>query len=316
MTYIEICRVNLLNRAALALNDKEVHNHGSQKVTPGKDISIAKVNVAHNKGCKETNIEIPDPVTGRRQRHALGAISRGEDLSLDRPDHGPPRGSKAQDEEARKHNEHHARGRRPRRVVEVEHEVAHRGEDHEADKHPDGAADERLAAAVVLDQVQSDKSDGKVDGVEDNLRHVRVDLHRLEDRGAVVEEVVGTRQLLEHLERHAQSDAVRHPRSSEHARKLLDGTALDLVLGAQLHFNLLNLRPHGPVVLAGTVHAAQRAFGPLTLPVPEVETRRLGEKQDTDREDDGPDPADANYDALTRRAVGVVLHRAIVEQGR
>lgn len=47
--------------------------------------------------------------------------------------------------------------------------MADRGKDHEADEHPDAAADQRLASAVVLDQVKTNECDAKVDGIEDHL---------------------------------------------------------------------------------------------------------------------------------------------------
>lgn len=73
--------------------------------------------------------------------------------------------------------------------------MADRGEDHEADEHPNGTCDEGLAATVVFYHVQTNEGHGKVDGVENNLRDERVDLHRAENGGAVVEEVVRTSKL-------------------------------------------------------------------------------------------------------------------------
>jgi len=43
--------------------------------------------------------------------------------------------------------------------------VADRCEDEEADKHPRGAGEERLASTVVLDNVESVEGDAEVDTV-------------------------------------------------------------------------------------------------------------------------------------------------------
>lgn len=43
--------VDFLKSAALALNDKEVHNEAAEHIGAGKDISVAKVNSARDEGC-------------------------------------------------------------------------------------------------------------------------------------------------------------------------------------------------------------------------------------------------------------------------
>lgn len=64
--------------------------------------------------------------------------------------------------------------------------MANRGKDEEAYEHPDAACDQGLAATVVLDNVETDECNDKVDSVEDDLCDVTVDLDRLEDGGTVV----------------------------------------------------------------------------------------------------------------------------------
>lgn len=57
--------------------------------------------------------------------------------------------------------------------------------------------------------VQASKCADKVDGAENDLSNEAIiDSNTLEDSGTVVEKVVGTRQLLEALQRHAQEGAV------------------------------------------------------------------------------------------------------------
>lgn len=177
--------------------------------------------------------------------------------------------------------------------------MADRGEDQEAAEHPNGTANERLATTKVLDHVQTNKGDGKVDGVEDDLGDEGVDLHRFEDGRAVVEEVVGAGKLLEHLQSHAESDTISHARGLEHADELLDRASLDLVFGAELALNLHDLGVDGPVVFCGSVHTADGLLGSFFVTMSEIVSRGLGEKQDAKAQDQSPDPAQANDDPPT-----------------
>ena len=149
----------------------------------------------------------------------------------------------------------------------------------------------------------------------DNLGNVRINRHRLEDCRSVVEEVIRTRQLLEHLQRHPQRNPIRHPRRPPHADKLLDRVRLELILGTELALNLLNLRVDAPVVGVGAVDAAESLAGMLALAVAEFEAWGLGEEEDTDAENNGPDPAEANDDAPGGAVVALVGDGAVVEAG-
>ena len=193
--------------------------------------------------------------------------------------------------------------------------MADGGEDDEAGKHPGGPGHERLAPAKVLDDVEPDEGDEEVDGVEDDLRHEAVDLDGAEDGGAVVEEVVGARELLEHLERDAERDAARHLGRGEHGGELAHGAELDRVLGAQLGLDLLELRVDGPVVRPGAVHFTYGVGGAVGAAVAEVEARRLGEGQDAQAQDQRPHPAQADDDAPAGRVAAVVRDGAVVEGG-
>lgn len=66
-------------------------------------------------------------------------------------------------------------------------------EDEEHDEHPSTANNERLSSAVVLNNVEAVKCRAEVDAVQDHLCDEGVvDAGALEDRRAVVEEVVCT----------------------------------------------------------------------------------------------------------------------------
>lgn len=167
----------------------------------------------------------------------------------------------------------------------------------------------------MLDKVQSDEGDSPVDAVQDHLRHERADLHRLEDGGAVVEEVIGSRQLLEHLEAHAQQDSVPHARCPAHADEFADRVALGLHFGTKFVFNLLHLHVDAVMMCRGTVDLHQRLLGTLRLSLAVVISRRFREEENADTKHDGPKPAESNDDA-PRAGIRLLMGvRAIVEAG-
>ena len=98
----------------------------------------------------------------------------------------------------------------------------------------------------------------------------------------VVEEVVGTSQLLEGLQSHTQADTVEHARRSEEFVPLLAaGFGLELVL------DLVELLEDDLVVLRHTIQLSHGGTGLVDAAVAEVETRRLREESHTTTEDDG-----------------------------
>lgn len=117
----------------------------------------------------------------------------------------------------------------------------------------------------MLDQVETDEGNAKIDAVQDHLGHVRVvDSDALKDGGAVIEEldaksakckacrvsthVVSTGKLLEHLKRNPEHDAICHTWRSEHVDVLPDRSVFDLVLGTKLGLNFLQFGVDGIVV--------------------------------------------------------------------
>lgn len=142
-----------LTGPALALQYKEVDQRSSDEVAGSKDVAVAEVDGRRDEGGEEGDEEVPGPVARGGESHGLGAVSRRVDLGDEGPHHGTPGRGVAEDEEAGEDDEHDAGRRRVGRILEVEQEVADRCEYHEADEHPDGAADQRLSPAVVLDHV-------------------------------------------------------------------------------------------------------------------------------------------------------------------
>lgn len=111
------------------------------------------------------------------------------------------------------------------------------------------------------------------------------------------QEVVGTRELLEHLQGDTDEDTIGHPRGAEHVDKLGNRIALDGLFCSQLGFNFLHLRVDSPMVWRGTVDAAEGVAGAVDMALPVVVTRRLGEEQDANAEHQSKYPAQANDDA-------------------
>lgn len=165
----------------------------------------------------------------------------------------------------------------------------------------------------MLNHVQTNKGDAKVDTVEDDLGNKGVDLHRLEDGGTVVEEVVGASELLQHLKSHTESNTIGHTGSFPHGDELLDGAMLDLVFAAQLALNLSDLSVNSPVVFRGAKYSTNCLLGSFLLAMSEIESRSFGEDQDTKSEADNPKPTKTNDNAPTSRVVSLVLDSSVIE---
>ena len=143
------------------------------------------------------------------------------------PDHRAPGGRKAEDEEGG-HDDHScARLLGVLWVIAIKREVPNGGKDEKHQEHPSGAYHQRSTAAIVLDDVETVECGAEVDTVENHLSNERiVDSSSLENYSSVVEEVVGTGELLEHLKTHSERDSVGHLWSPEHAVPFLEGGAL------------------------------------------------------------------------------------------
>lgn len=153
---LKVHRVQLLERTALALHDEEVDNQSAKEIASRKHVAVAEVDGRRDEGREEGKQEVPQPVGGSRQRHALGAVARRVQLAADGPDHGAPGGSEAEDEEAR--DDDHGRARRLGVLgcLPVEREVPARSKDEEHEEHPHAANDEGGAATCCFDEVDAD----------------------------------------------------------------------------------------------------------------------------------------------------------------
>ena len=141
-----------------------------------------------------------------------------------------------------------------------------------------------------------------------------VDARRREDDGAVIEEVVRTSELLEHLQTHAQDEAVCHSRCVPHVDPLLDGSLL-VTLGAQLGLDFLEFHVDAVVVRWRTVHLGHGLASFLCPALAIRVSRCLRKEEDTGAQDERPDEADANDDAPGCGLVTLMLVDAKVEAG-
>ena len=291
--------VDLLESAALGLADKEEDNPDSGKTASSKDVTVAEIDGTGDEWGEEGDEEVPGPVGGSGDTHAGSTVTEGIHFTADSPDDGTPGGGEADDEETGEDDHGDTGGVRSR--VDVKNRVTDRSPDQEADEHPSSSSHQTLAASVVLDDVQTGQGHTKVDGTQNDLSDVRVaQTHTLEDGGTVVEDEVGTGQLLQRLETNTENGTVEHARASEDlVPSSLAGS--ELLLKLVLHVG--HLLGHDAVVGRDTVELSHDLAGLLNTSVTVGIAGRLGQEQGTDTQDQGPGKADTHGD--TPRCSGI-----------
>lgn len=215
------------------------------------------------------------------------------------------------DEQTGKHH-HCLSGSWSRRgVLDIQREVTDGCKHHKADEHPDPTGDERLAPSEVFNDVQTPKGRTEVHAAENHLRDESiVDTRAVEDDRTVVEEVVGTGQLLKRLQYDPQTDAIHHPRALEH----LD-PAEQASLGSAFCFELL--LDLGELVLDHAVvrrDAVEFRHGMLCLvdaPMAVVISRAFRKEDDPNAQDKAPEERDPERDAPGSRVS--YTFRAVVD---
>jgi hypothetical protein len=285
--------VDLLKGPALGLVDEEEDNEDSEEAASSEDVTVAEVDGVGDEGGEERDEEVPGPVGSSSNTHADSAVLEGVHLTTDSPDNRTPGGGESDNEEAGEHNHNNTSGVVGR--VGVQDLVADRGPDQEADEHPSGTVHQTLAATVVLDNVKTGKGHTEVDSTEDDGGDVGVaQSNTLEDTGSVVEDEVGTSQLLEGLEGNSEDDTVEHAGTSE---DLLPGsvTVGELLLKLDLHVG--HLLSNDAVVVGDTVELAHNIASLLGTAVTVGETGGLGKEEGTNTEDKRPGKSNAHGDA-------------------
>lgn len=291
---LDVHGVDLLESATLGLADEEVDNHGGSKGTASKHVAVLEVNGAGNEGGEEGNQEIPGPVGGSRNTHAGGAVAGWVEFTDNSPDDRSPGGCEADNEEAGKHDQCSTSLGSGRRVGLVERVVSDGSENHEADEHPDGTTNQRLATTIVLDNVETDDGNTKVDASQDHLSHVTVvKTGRCKNGVAVVEDEVGTGKLLQRLQDDPKNSAVEHTRTSEDFKNTsLSGS----VFFIKLVLHVGDFFSNETVVVGNTIQLDHGSLGFFDTAHAVGIARRLGKKQNTDTEDQRPGKTDAHGD--------------------
>ena len=238
----------------------------------------------NKKGRGELQDKVPEPVGGGGQGNTLGTNGQRVDLADNDPGGGTPGGGKAKDVKAHKNDQAGAGG------LGAGQGSADGADDELADQHKTGTPDEQLAAAKLLDAIEGDRGGDDVDQVGDERDEEGVlDARLLEEGGTVVEDEVDARQLLEHLQKHADEHAAEVAAGAQAAEAvgpagLRDGQ-LVLVVGLDLGQLVLE------VVAADWLAAQprQRRHGVLHAALLDVPAGRLGQQEEADGEDEGPD---------------------------
>lgn len=239
----------------------------------------------------------PEPVRGSGKRHGGGTVASRVELSDDGPDERTPGGGEGDDEKAGEDDEDVAGGGAVRKLTD-------KSVDQETADGPESTNDERHATAALLNDVETTESASNIDTAENDLGDVGVlKTDTAEDGRTIVEEEVGTGELLASLENDTDHDAAEHGRGSEHLVPLgvLAGSLL-----LELEANLGNLVVDGLVVGVDTTKASDGGTSLLLTALAESETRGLREEDHSTTEDTGEEETETDGDAPGSAAVHLV----------
>lgn len=174
----------------------------------------------------------------------------------------------------------------------VKDKVTNSGEANETSKHEASTNDQGLATTKVLDDVETTESGTEVDSTQDDLSdEAVVDTSTSHDGSSVVEEVVGTGELLQRLEDHTQDDTEEHARGGQEFVPFLL-----LAFSRLLLTDLIQFFQDTIVVLRNTIEFGQVTTGFVDTALTEVETRRFGEEEHTTTQGQSKDKSQAQGD--------------------
>lgn len=292
---LDVHGVDFFKSAALGLADEKVHNHCSAEGAGSKNITVLEVDGAGDERGKEGDKEIPGPVRGGCNSHAGGAVAGWVEFTHNSPDDRSPGGSETDDEEAGKDNQSSTGLGSIRRIGLVERVVSDSSKDHEANEHPEATSNQRLAATKVLDNVETNDGNTKVDTSQDHLSNVAVVKASGGENGvAVVEDEVGTSKLLQRLQGNSENSAIKHTGTGEDFKDTgLSGSPFFI----KLVFHVGNFFGNKTVVFGNTVQLDHGSLGFFNAAHAVGITRRLGQEQNTNTEDQRPGETDTHGDA-------------------
>lgn len=287
--------VNLLKSTALGLADEEVNDNGSSERAGSKNVAVLEVNGAGDEWGEEGNQKVPCPVGGGCNSHAGGAVACWVEFTHNRPDDRSPGGCETNNEEAGKDNQGGTGLGSGRRIGLVERVVSDGSKNHKADEHPDATSNQRLAATKVLDNVETNDGNTKVDTGHNHLGDVAVvQTSRRENGVAIVENEVGTGELLQRLQDNTKNGAVKHTRTSE---DLKDTSLSGSLFFIELVLHVGDFFSDEAVVVGDTIQLDHGTLGFFDTAHAVGVTRRLGQEENTNTEDQRPGETNSHGDA-------------------
>ena len=165
----------------------------------------------------------------------------------------------------------------------------------------------------MLDDVEAVECRAEVDAVKDHLGDVAVvDARRFEDDGSIVEEVVGSGQLLEHLKKHAERDAVTHAWCVEHIVPFCERIAF-VALSGELGLDLFELHGDAKVIWACAVDFCHGGFSLVGAAFAVGVSGCFREEKYAAAEDGGEDKTKADRKAPRDDAMALVFVDAEVD---
>lgn len=174
----------------------------------------------------------------------------------------------------------------------VKDKVTDSGETNEASKHKASTNDQGLATAKVLNDVETTEGSTEVNSTQNDLSdEAVVDTSTSHDGSSVVEEVVGTGELLQRLEDHTQDDTEEHARGGQELVPFLL-----LAFSRLLLTNLIQFFQDTVVVFRNAIELGQVTTGIIDTAMTEVKTRRFGEEEHTTTQGQGKDKGQAQGD--------------------
>ncbi|KFZ02513.1 hypothetical protein V500_00150 [Pseudogymnoascus sp. VKM F-4518 (FW-2643)] len=297
--------VDLLQGEALGLGDEEVGEGEGDAAegAPHEEDLGAEVGLALL-GTDET-YAVPEPVGGGGETDTARADGQREDLADDDPGAGAPGGGEEGDVDADE-GDHGLDGT----LV-----VLARGASGDTDDtddelrndHAHGTDDENTATAEALDDPEGERGAQDVDegGHEGDEEGVVDRAEGGEKDGSEVEDEVDTSQLLHHLEDYAEDRAADIGGALEDGAVEAVGPALEVGgLRDDLHLVLVVGDDLGELVLdvVGVnwlaTNGCEGLGGALELALLDEETGRLGQEEETSREDDGPQELHGDGDTV------------------
>ncbi|KFZ08750.1 hypothetical protein V501_05831 [Pseudogymnoascus sp. VKM F-4519 (FW-2642)] len=314
--------VDLLEGEALGLGDEEVGEGEGDAAEGapheehlGAEVGLSRLLADEVGGddCDDLGEVFPEPVGGGGETDTARADGQGEDLADDDPGAGAPGEGEEGDVDADE-GDHGLDGG----LVVLSRGAGRDADDADdklCDDHAHGAEDEDAATAEALHDPEGGRGAEDVDegGDEGDEEGIFNRAEGGEEDGSKVEDEVDTSELLHHLEDYAEDraadvggalgdGAVEAVGPAAKVGGLRDDLHLVLVVGDDLGKFVLDvvglnwLATNGRESLGGV-------FEPALL---DVETGRLGQEEETGREDDGPQELHGNGDAVGSGVVAVL----------